>query len=89
MGIFSRKPVTFTTLEGVIDRISDMGSDHIDFVIRLVGDRTLYRIFWNMDGRQGYSLYLAKPGDRVAMTVLNDREGRPTDRVERIVNHDY
>lgn len=85
MGLFTRSaPPTFSDVTGEIDRISDMGRDRIDFDIRLVGSRTIYSVFWNRDGRGGQSLYMAKPGDRVTMSV---RDG--TNEARSFVNHSF
>ena len=89
MGIFSSKPDTKFNVTGVIDRISDMGNDHINFVVRLVGSRTLYSVFWNRDGNGGYSLYLAKPGDRVTMIVADGQKPSGIIKSDSIVNHDF
>lgn len=89
MGIFSRRPIATSKVTGTIDRISDMGNDHITFAIILVGDRKLYKVGWNDDGRNGYSLYLAKPGDRVTMIVEDERKNPGIVIAQSIVNHDY
>ncbi len=85
MGLFSRSaPPTFSDVTGEIDRISEMGRDHMDFDIRLVGSPTIYSVFWNSDGKGGQSLYMAKPGDRVTLSVQDG-----TTKARSIVNHSF
>ena len=89
MGIFSGKTVVRSKVTGTIDRISDMGNDHMNFVMRLNGSKAMYSVFWNDDGRRGYSLHLAKPGDRVTMTVADGQDPAGNIKADSIVNHDY
>ena len=89
MGLFSKRVKLTYKVDGVIDRISDMGSDHTYFWIRLEGSRKIYRIFWNQDSLSGHSIFLAKPGDRITLTIEDGEQGKIDPKAVHFFNHDY